>query len=161
MPQRNIPLGAVFDCNLCLRSIIAPYGLAAACFDLLGTEAVTVFVSRDILSEVKETLSRSSLQQKFPELTHRSTERILERLRESGILIYNVPETFRYPRDPDDEIYINLALVTNTDFLVTYDTDLLDLMGASAIGQDFQHRFPKLQVVQPKEFLDAVRGSFN
>lgn len=152
----RLAVDVVFDCNTCLRSIVSPHGPAAACFSLLGTEAVTVFVSADVLDEVENVLSRPELQRKFPLLTENSKNVLLQRLREDAIFIHNVPETFRYPRDPDDEIYVNLALIINARYLVTYDKDLLDLMKDTEEGRSFRHRFPRLEIVDPLTFLKAI-----
>ena len=158
MLRLHLSIDVIFDCNTYLRSVVAPNGLAAACLALMGTEAITVFVSRDILTEVRETLSRPALRQKFEHLTEESMIALLQRLQTDAILLHNVPETFRYSRDPDDEIYINLALVTNAQYLVTYDKDLLDLMGDNEAGRDFRHRFPHLKIVDPLLFLEAMRA---
>ncbi len=104
-------------------------------------------------------LSRPELQQNFSLLTEDSKAALLQQLHDHAVLIHNVPETFRYPRDPDDEIYVNLALIVNARYLVTYDNDLLDLMGKSEAARDFQHRFPHLKIVDPAAFLEAIGGS--
>lgn len=158
MLRLPLPIDVVFDCNVCLRSVIAPAGLAATCLALLGTNAVTAFVSRDILTEVRDTMSRPELREKFKDLTEASMTDLLQRLQAHAILIHNVPETFRYPRDPDDEIYINLALVTDAPYLITYDKDLLDLMADTEEGRDFQRRFPGLKIIDPQAFLESLRS---
>jgi len=156
-PWLRVAVDVVFDCNTHLRSIVSPYGPAAACFSLLGTEALNVFVSRDVLQEVENVLSRPVLRQKFPLLTEDSKNSHLQRLHQEAVFIHNVPETFRYSRDPDDEIYVNLALITNARYLVTYDKDLLDLMTAETdAAHDFRHRFPHLEIVDPLAFLEAL-----
>lgn len=144
----------VFDCNTHLRSIVSPRGPAASCFALLGTDVINLFVSRDVLREVNDVLSRPELRQKLPLLTQASRNSHLQRLDQEAILIHNVPETFRYPRDPDDEIYVNLALVTHAEYLVSYDKDLLDLMTANTeTARDFRLRAPHLKILEPLDFL--------
>jgi putative PIN family toxin of toxin-antitoxin system len=117
---------------------------------------VTVFISQDIVEEVRHVLSLPELQNKFSMLTEVRVKALLERLEEDAILIHNVPETFRYTRDPADEMYINLALVTGARYLVTYDNDLLALMRESKESLDFQHRFPLLRIVEPLTFLEFI-----
>jgi predicted nucleic acid-binding protein len=34
-----------------------------------------------------------------------------------GDSLANVPEEFHYERDPDDEMYVNLAIVSNATYL--------------------------------------------
>jgi predicted nucleic acid-binding protein len=43
-------------------------------------------------------------------------------------MINEVPRVFEYPRDPNDEPYINLAIPARAKYLVSRDKDLLDLM---------------------------------
>ena len=58
------------------------------------------------------------------------------------------------PRDPDDEVFLNLAIQSDAEFLVTRDRDLLDLMDDS----EFCSQFPHLRIVAPVGFLEAVRS---
>jgi len=152
----------VFDCNFYLRATTRTSGPAYDCLQLLGTSAYTSLISRDVLEEVEEILSRPVLQRKFPALTPERVGELLARIRANAILIHNVPETFRYARDPDDEVYINLALVTDAQYLVTYDNDLLDLMTRdNEEARTFRHRFPSLKIVDPQTFLEALDQSMS
>ena len=68
-----------------------------------------------------------------------------------------MPRRFEFPRDPDDEPYLNLAIAAGDEFLVTRDRDILDLMdGNTKEGRDFQSRFPRLTILNPVEFLKAL-----
>jgi hypothetical protein len=61
------------------------------------------------------------------------------------------PHVFSYPRDPDDEPYINLAIAAAAQYLVSWDKDLLDLMR----DEDFRQRFPGLTILNPVALLKA------
>jgi predicted nucleic acid-binding protein len=50
--------------------------------------------------------------------------------------------------------YLNLAVATNSGYLVSWDKDLRELMQEGS----FTARFPDLQVVDPVTFLHAVRA---
>ena len=68
-----------------------------------------------------------------------------------------VPRKFIYERDVDDECYITLAIEAKTDYLVSRDRDLLDLMtGHTDVCKDFRRRFRGLKVVTPIEFLKEM-----
>lgn len=72
-------------------------------------------------------------------------------------LFRKVPKRFVYPRDPDDEPYLNLAIEAGAQFLVTRDRDLLDLMRANTEeGRDFQRRFRELKILDPVAFLKEI-----
>lgn len=155
MDERGVTPNVVFDCNFYLRATVAR-GPAFDCLTRLEEQHFTLFVCGPLLEEVKEVLSRPVLQHRFSALTPERLAQLLARLEKFAILIHNVPETFRYPRDPDDEIYVNLALITNARYLVTYDKDLLDLMKETEEGRSFRHRFPHLQILDPLAFLEAL-----
>jgi predicted nucleic acid-binding protein len=74
-----------------------------------------------------------------------------------SIPISNVPEEFHYERDPEDEPYVNLAVVTDAKYLVSLDRDLLDLMDSiSEEGRQFQRRYPMLKILRPAELLAEI-----
>ncbi len=69
-----------------------------------------------------------------------------------------MPIIFQCPRDPDDEHILNLAIVSNAQFLVTRDNDLLDLMKEdNPDGQAYRRHCPGLTILNPVAFLAAVR----
>jgi predicted nucleic acid-binding protein len=68
-----------------------------------------------------------------------------------------VPESFKFQRDPKDEIIINLAVICEAEYIVSRDKDLLDLMtGFTDDCKEFRQRFRPLEVVEPLEFLRIV-----
>ena len=82
---------------------------------------------------------------------------MIETLLLKGRLLRNVPRRFELPRDPEDEPYLNAAIESGAQFLVTRDRDLLDLMNLDTKqGRDFQFRFPQLKILNPVEFLEAL-----
>ncbi len=150
---------AVFDCNVFLRALVQNHGFAYRCVVLLDSARFTLFYCQEILEEINDVLRRPSLRQRFPRLTDENVIALIRSLKRHAVEITNVPETFRYPRDPDDEVYINLALVTNARYLVTYDRDLLDLMvKTNEEGESFRHRFPYLQIIDPQAFLEMLEA---
>lgn len=149
---------AVFDCNIYLQAAARPLSPSAACLLLAEEGIVLLYVSEEILTEVSEVLRRPAIQKRFPELTAENIEKFLERVRSFAKLVKKVPAKFSYPRDLDDEIYINLAVEAEVDYLVSRDNDLLDLMtGYTDECKDFRRRFRWLKVVDPVEFLNELR----
>jgi putative PIN family toxin of toxin-antitoxin system len=150
-------LEVVFDCNTFLRATIQNHGPAYGCLSLLDSGCYTLYFCREIADEIHDVLRRPSLRERFPRLTEENVNDLLQKLKRHAVEITNVPETFRYARDPDDEVYVNLALITNAQYLVTYDKDLLDLMSrGDEEARSFRHRFPGLQIVDPQAFLNAL-----
>lgn len=81
----------------------------------------------------------------------------MQKIETEAALIKNVPTEYRFDRDPKDEPYLNLAIVTNAIFLVSRDNDLLDLMRVETPeAQDFRARYPGLRIVDAPNFLKQV-----
>ena len=144
---------AVFDCMLFLQAVTNEAGPAFACFQLVDEGRLTLCLSPAILAEVKDVLGRPNIRRKFPHLTGERVEEFLARATAKGVVLDEVPEAFRYARDPDDEPYLNLAIAAHAQYLVSRDQDLLDLMAESA----FRVRYPGLSVVDPAALLRELR----
>lgn len=147
----------VFDCNVFLQALLNPTGIAAQCTKLVDDQEIVLFVSAAVLREVSEVLRRPRFQMLSPHLTSERIETFLEDINNKAIPLMNVPEEFRFERDPKDEPYINLAIVARAKYLVSYDKDLLDLMNsATESGRVFQRRYPMLKIVEPLVFLKEI-----
>ncbi len=144
--------GAVFDCNVFVQALLNSRGPAFACKELADNGTITLFLSAEIIEEVKEVLSRPKLQQRFSALTPERVDAFLQDLVNQAVLLTDVPALFSYERDPKDERYVNLALAADAQHLVTRDKDLLDLMKDEA----FRQRFPDLIVLDPVVFLGKI-----
>jgi len=143
---------------VCLQGAAREAGPAGACFRLMKDGQITVCVSLDTLAEVSDVLTRPKSRQRFKTLTPDRVEAFLRELRAAAVLLDPIPHVFTYPRDPDDEPYVNLALAAGANYLVTWDKDLLDLMSEAAPeGQDFRQRSPNLVILTPPDFLRAMR----
>jgi putative PIN family toxin of toxin-antitoxin system len=147
----------VFDCVTLVQSLISERGPAARCLELFEKGAIKIAVSREILAEAREVLSRSSLRDQYPLLTDERVERLIDLLLYRGRVFRQVRDLYKYTRDPDDEPYLNLAIEARVDFLITWDNDLLDLMKWERDeGREFQKRFRHLKIVDPVTFLNEI-----
>ena len=155
MPQINIK--AVFDCNIIWQSFFFQNGVSAKCKKLVDDGIITLFLSLEVLEEMREVMTRPEFLAEFETVTKKIVEDYLEELAGKSILINEVPEKFEFTRDSDDEPYINLAIEAEADFIVTRDGDLLDLMtGYDAESKEFRQRFRSLKIVEPVKFLRIV-----
>lgn len=143
----------VFDCVVCLQGATRETGPAGACFRLLREGHVTAYLSPATLAEVSEVLHRPKSRKRFKTLTAERVDEFLRELQNAAVLLESVPQAFTYPRDPVDEPYVNLALAAGANYLVTWDNDLLDLMGDDPGSGDFRARFPGLVILTPVAFL--------
>jgi putative PIN family toxin of toxin-antitoxin system len=116
---------------------------------------VRLFISRDILREIENVLSRDYIRARFKTLTDETVAAFLLRLRSASDYLRSVPKHFEYPqRDVKDEPYINLAVEVEAHYLVSRDKDLLDLMRwDKEDGREFLRRFRFLKITTPEVFL--------
>jgi putative PIN family toxin of toxin-antitoxin system len=109
----------VFDCMIYLQATANESSPAAALLRMMDDSIISLFVSNDILDEVRDVLSRPKIRQKNLRITDQRVDALLTRLAEQGTLLESVPKHFSYERDPKDEKYINLAVEANASYLLT------------------------------------------
>jgi putative PIN family toxin of toxin-antitoxin system len=149
---------AVFDCMVVLQGAARRESAAGACLLLVEMEAIELCLSKEIIAEVQDVLARPRVRQKFPALTDELVGRFLMALERRAVLIPEVPRVFAYQRDPKDEPYINLAIAAGAGYLVSRDTDLLDLGQPSDLdGGRLRRRAPHLRILDPVSFLVETR----
>lgn len=149
--------GAVFDCNIYFQATRNANGPAAKVFRLLEEDRFTLFVSNEVMNEVRATLTNPGIRAKNPRFTDKVIDALLELVSKHSMVLQDIPERFTYQRDPDDAKYVNLALAAGARYLVTRDKDLLDLMNEdSTEGKDFRTQFPELMILDPVSFLQQM-----
>ncbi len=157
MPQDKIK--SVFDCNIIWQSFFFSSGASAKCKKLVDDDVITLFLSAEVLGEMREVMTRPEFLAKFETVTEAMIEKYLEQLAKKSVFIRSVPKKFTLSRDSDDESYINLAIESKADYIVTRDNDLLDLMtGFDDDSKEFRQRFKALKVTEPIEFLKIVKA---
>lgn len=157
MQKQRILFSVVYDCMVFLQGLISESGVAVNCFELFENGIVELFVSEEVLEEIKDVITRPKLQAKYPRLTNERAEKLIEVLRAKATVIKHVPSVFNYARDPKDEKYINLAAAAGAQYIISRDTDLLDLMtGFDDDSKEFRQKFRPLKIIEPLEFLKIV-----
>ena len=142
--------GGVLDTGVILQAALRPTGPAGRLLALLDKDLFTLHVSEEVIAEYEDVLARPSVRAKNPHLTAQLAAAIVERIRGRALLFSAPPDHFRYPRDPDDEHILNLAIETKAEYLVSRDKDLLDLMDENqSEGRAFRQRFPGLTILDP------------
>jgi putative PIN family toxin of toxin-antitoxin system len=126
---------------------------AFACLLLVESNQVKLYLSPEILAEVRDVLTRPKVRRRFPHLMPERVDTFVQKLATLGVLSTAVPDAGIVLRDPDDLPYLNLAVAANADYIVSRDKDLLDLMkDAGFVGS-----CPHLRIVDPVAFLGAAR----
>ncbi len=148
---------AVYDCVVLLQAAGNPGGPAGACLDRAEGGAVRLVASPDTLTELTGVLARPKVRRAFPRLTDVTVAEFLARLGRVAALLPIVPAVVRLARDPNDEMYLNLAVAADADALVTWDNDILALMtGTDPDAVAFRGAHPAITALTPPAFLDLL-----
>jgi len=151
------PLSIVCDCMVFLQAVANDDSPAAIILDLMDAGEVRLYVSEQILREVREVMSRPRLRAKLSGLTDERIEALFRRLERQAFWLREVAPKFDFRRDPKDAPYINLAAAAAADFIISRDHDLLDLMSRyDDDSKEFRQRFRPLKVITPEAFLAEV-----
>ena len=146
-------IDAVFDTNTFLQAAASENGPSDECWKLVERRIVRIVITESILREIEDVLTRPRIRRRFPHLNVEYVERVLDTFRTFSDLLDEPEEVFSLSRDLDDSKFVNLAVSSNSSYIVTRDRDLLDLMH----DPEFTLRFPVLKIVTPVGFLEIVR----
>jgi uncharacterized protein len=147
----------VFDCNVFLQAIARSNGPAAQALRLVDQNEITLHISKPIIRELRLALEYPEIRRRNPQLTVEVVDTFMTHVAFRGVLLRHVPHVFDYPRDRDDEPYIDLALSVDADYLITRDQDLLSLATDHSIeAKQFRQRLPHLSVCNPVDFLNQL-----
>ena len=133
----------VCDCNVVLSGI-GWNGSARKCLKLVAQRRVFLFVTDEVLAEY-ESVVPESLAEEVPDLDPHPK---LDWIRTKSRLIEPASLGKRHSRDVKDNIYLAAALAASAQYLVTYDSDLLDLEKPFGI-----------ETIHPAEFLRRLKIS--
>lgn len=152
-------LRVVFDCMIFLQAATRSTGPAAALLELAEIGELELLVADACLEEIRDVLTRPSIQRKFPSLTTSTVGEFIERIHVCSVLETNVPSVFVLDRDPKDAKYIDLVIAAKADVLVTRDKDLLDLREPdSPLSPVFEKMNWQCKILDPFEMLSYLRN---
>jgi hypothetical protein len=114
----------VFDTVVFVRSLINPHSLwGRAVFH--HADSYRLFLSRPILAEILDVLTRPELTRKFRGLQSTDMARVIDILGQAEVV--EVTTTTRASRDPKDDKFLATAQEAGAAYLVSEDADLLVL----------------------------------
>ena len=142
----------VFDCMILLQATANPVGEAGRCFREVESGSVQLTMSQATRYEAHDVLTREAIRLRLPRLTDERIEEFMGSLDYYSVQQHDVPQVIPLPRDPKDEKYLNLAIATDAQYLVTRDNDLLGLM----LDVGFRNSYPNLEILGPAEFLERM-----
>jgi putative PIN family toxin of toxin-antitoxin system len=133
-----LPLRLVIDTNVIISAAIKPESLQRTTFLLAITKPARLYVSRPILEEYAEVLSRPELH------IRKGLRQQLMQLIKNHSHIVTPSRRLEVAGDPDDNMFLECADSAKADYLVTGN----------------QKHFPifwkKTKVITPREFISLV-----
>jgi predicted nucleic acid-binding protein len=150
------PHYVIYDCVVFTQALINPNGPCGECVNLARQARVRLFVSEYVINEIRE------LDGKIPakySVTSQQVNDLADQVALFGIFVPDVPTVYGFPFLPDRWHYENLAVETKSDFIVSRDRHLLNLMEpVRTDGEDFRRRFPSISILTPESFLQMLRA---
>ena len=128
----------VLDTNVVVSALINPYGVSASILSLVFDEKIELCYDTRILIEYRDVLARP----KFP-FSQIEINGFLEYIREIGTY-YLAPKINIKLKDPEDLPFLEVAVVSGADFLVTGNTS------------HYPKKVKSTKIVTPKEFIDIL-----
>lgn len=137
---------AVLDANVVVSAVLSPAGVPGQILDEFRAERFALLVSSALLDELARVLEypRISRLHRWP---RGRVQEFVAELKYFAILTPGEITLNVVRSDPDDNRYLECAVEGAADYLVSGDTNLLDLA---------EHR--GIRIVTPKTFLQALRS---
>jgi putative PIN family toxin of toxin-antitoxin system len=144
----------ILDTNTLLRGLASADSAAAEVLRAAERRRVVPLLSKPVLDEYRAVLTDPAIVGRFPAITPRLLEVIIQRLRFVGDYVRSPGVSFHYPRDPSDQKFIELAIALDATHILTADKDLLSLpAGRGDASRRFRARLPNVRVVPASGFL--------
>ncbi|MBL7161255.1 MAG: putative toxin-antitoxin system toxin component, PIN family [Anaerolineales bacterium] len=131
---------AVIDTGVFVSALIRPQGTTGAALKALRDGRFTVLYSTDMLVEIIDVLGRDKFRTKY-HIHPDDITALVNLIRLRGELV--IPsQKVTACRDPKDDKFLEAALASDADCLVSGDFDLLDMVS-----------FENIPILRPAEFL--------
>jgi len=134
---------AVIDTGVFVSAFIRPQGATGDLLNALREKRFTILYTTDLILEMIDVLGRANFRTKYHiEPEHVTALVNLIRLRGELVIPHRKVNACR---DPKDDKFLEAALATPTDYIVSGDADLLVL-----------NPFENLPILLPAEFLAKI-----
>lgn len=133
----------VIDTNVLVSAALADAGVPGRALDR-ALDHYVVAQTRETWRELRDTLASEKIGRTLP---RRECNRFLDRVRR-GAAFFSLDAGPAIARDPDDDVFLHLAVVSRATAIVTGDRDLL------VLGE-----FAGIPILSPTRFLRAERST--
>lgn len=146
----------VYDTMIFVQAAVRPDRIHRT-FRLVADGLVTLCLSRQLVAEIEDVLTRAEVQAKFPALTPESIAPFLADIAATAKHFDPIPNLFSWPEHPDDDHLFNLAIEARAEFLVTWEKRILKLAVANTGGAIALRRLtPQLKIITPPELAGEL-----
>jgi putative PIN family toxin of toxin-antitoxin system len=153
-----VSVRVVYDTMLFLQAAVQPVRVHRS-IQAVRDGLVTLCVSAELLAEAHDVLTRKRVRERFPALTPEAVDSFVTEIGAIATIFDPVPNLFTFPADPDDDHVFNLAIHAQADYLVTWETRILNLAGhSSESGELLRQLAPELKIVNPEQFAQVLRS---
>ena len=139
----------VLDTNVVVSAYLVPTGKPAEILSLARKGKIHIFLSREILDEIQQTLLSPKLR-KIHKNTPEQISLFIRAFSKAATVTPGIKPVDFIEDDPDDNKILTCALEGRVDYIVSGDHHLTDL-------QSFQG----ISIVNPQMFLQVMRGRFS
>ncbi len=147
----------VYDTMVFFQWVILPEGRLHGTARAVMEGAVCLCISRDLMAEVEDLLTRPAIRAKWNSLTPDHVEQFLGQIVQHAEVISPVPSAFHWAEHPDDDHLFNLAIAARADALVTWEKRILHLASAqTAAARSLRRLAPEVKILNPKAFSQAI-----
>ena len=129
--------------------MITPKGINAKVIDLWKQDGFILVLSKEIIEEIIEVLSRPELINRY-QYTRQDVEDLVVFINRKAIII--TPQiSFRYCRDPNDNKFVTCAIIGRVQYLVSGDKDLTDDESLRKILREYG-----IRIIRASEFVTEI-----
>ena len=139
----------VLDTNVIVSAYLVPTGKPAEILSLARKGKLHIFLSQEIINEIKRTLLSPKLR-KIHKDTLEQTSLFVRAFSKIATVMPGTISVDVIKDDPDDNKILACALEGKVDYIVSGDHHLTDLKS-----------FHGISIVNPDMFLQAIKGQFS
>jgi|SRR3989344_5033798 len=134
----------VFDTNIWLSAIFWK-GEANKLIEQAINKKIEIIVTEEILSEIVEILNKEAKFQKFIEERKQKIEDLIRTILSFSILIQTRSKIELIKSHPKDNIILEAALDSKSDYIVSYDKHILNMI-----------EFRNIKILLPQDFFKTL-----
>jgi putative PIN family toxin of toxin-antitoxin system len=116
----------VVDTNVLVSALLSKHSLPRRIFNLQQSGRFRIVISEAILSEYRRVLAYPDIQARH-RFSQQGIEKYLSLLRNASVVVTPSEQVTVVKDDPDDNKFITCALAGNAEYLVSGDSDLLQI----------------------------------